>query len=428
MKDELLKPLLNVEQAVGGEFQEKGLFANFWASIFNIANAILGSGILGLAYAAKESGLVPFGSLLIIMALVTDFSLSLLVRICDKYGFTSFEEVGKAAYGVKGLRLSSFAIMLQNMGATISYTVIIGDLLPRFIKNVLRHSSRDYLFSDDSQIERALLMTLVTVVVVMPLAVQKKIGFLGFMSVVSISMMVLFAALVFIKRTSVPCPISHDDVCSADMFVFSADSVLVLPTIGFSFICHTTLLPVYHELKARSFSRMQRVTRAAIFICFILYGTSGVFGYLTFFDQTESDIMKSYLDYDENNTVIKVVQVCFIIAVTLTIPLICFPFRKTVMLGILQKKTLTNPQHYGITIATNLIVLTVSILIPKIKIVFGFFGATSAVLLMFLLPSMFYRKLMGGSKFFRGMLIVMFICGLSISVTALVGQTISVFG
>eukprot|EP01029_Cantina_marsupialis_P020091 TRINITY_DN4684_c0_g1_i2.p1 TRINITY_DN4684_c0_g1~~TRINITY_DN4684_c0_g1_i2.p1 ORF type:complete len:324 (-),score=51.66 TRINITY_DN4684_c0_g1_i2:725-1696(-) len=322
----------------------------------------------------------------------------------------------------------SIVFLFQNMGATISYTVIIGDLLPRFVKTILRHHDHDYLFSDDSHIERALLMSIVTILIVMPLSCQKKIGFLGYMSFISIAMMIMFTILVVVKQPNVPCPINPGDKCHAELFIFEADTVLVLPTIGFSFICHTTLLPVYHELKARSLNRMLKVSRTAIVCCFVLYGLSAVFGYKSFFGQTDSDIMKSYLNYDQYNKVIQIVQVSFICAVTLTIPLICFPFRKTVTLGVLQQKELTNKQHYGITLSTNIFVLVVSILIPEIKVVFGFFGATSSVMLMFLLPSLFYKKLMGGTWMEHKGLLCMFIAGILISITALTAQFISVFG
>ena len=56
-------------------------------------NAIMGSGILGLAYAARESGVVLFTLLMLMMVAFATYACILLLRMCTLTGKKSYEAV-----------------------------------------------------------------------------------------------------------------------------------------------------------------------------------------------------------------------------------------------------------------------------------------------------------------------------------------------
>ena len=141
-------------------------------------------------------------------------------------------------------------------------------------------------------------MLAVVVIVVFPLTIPKSIGFLGGSSGFSVSMILFFAVAVVIRSIGVSddCPFTGrlpaslvkdreamaEGTCELEWFSISADTSFVLPTLAFSFVCHTALLPIYTELKKRSVGRMVGVAVSSIFSCFIMYFVAGLFGYLAF--------------------------------------------------------------------------------------------------------------------------------------------------
>lgn len=85
-----------------------------------LMNAILGSGVLGQAYAARHAGIVPFLVLITAMAFAAEYGARLLLQCCEQVGVTAYEDVGHAAWSTRGRWIASTAIFLQNFGAISS--------------------------------------------------------------------------------------------------------------------------------------------------------------------------------------------------------------------------------------------------------------------------------------------------------------------
>merc|ERR1712136_565087 len=131
--------------------------------------------------------------------------------------------------------------------------------------------------------------------------------------------------------------------CEANLATLSDRWAYSIPTMTFSFVCHTAVLPIYAELKQPSAKKMQAVSNTSVSICLILYVTSALFGYLTFFNWMEAEmlLMYSYVNSADIMTLIN----------------------------------------------------TLVIFVPSIREVFGIIGATASTMLVFVLPSVFYLKL-----------------------------------
>ncbi|GAA6079890.1 probable sodium-coupled neutral amino acid transporter 6 isoform X1, partial [Tachysurus ichikawai] len=90
--------------------------SSFMFSVFNLMNAIMGSGILGLAYAMANTGVVGFSILLLLVSSLAAFSIHLLLTLCDQTGVTSYEGLGERAFNKAGKVLVAFTILIQNIG------------------------------------------------------------------------------------------------------------------------------------------------------------------------------------------------------------------------------------------------------------------------------------------------------------------------
>ncbi|KAM4664158.1 putative sodium-coupled neutral amino acid transporter 6 [Discoglossus pictus] len=281
-----------------------------------------------------------------------------------------------------------------------SYLFIIKSELPAAIAGFLSgdHTGSWYL-------DGRLLLIITSVCIVLPLALLPKIGFLGYTSSLSFFFMVYFAIVIVIKKWSIPCPLpqnltmeyiqvsNNSDECKAKLFEVSKESAFALPTMAFSFLCHTSVLPIYCELKHASKSRMQNVANLGIGLSFLIYFISALFGYLTFYDKVESELLQTYGRYLPNDNLIASVRLCILLAVLLTVPLIHFPARKAFMLLVFSSARFSYVRHIIVTLGLNIIIVLLAIYVPDIRNVFGVVGSTTSTCLLFVFPGLFYIKL-----------------------------------
>ena len=70
---------------------------------------------------------------------------------------------------------------------------------------------------------------------------------------------------------------------------------------------------------------MKKVALTSIASCFFLYFIASVFGYMTFYNYVQSDLLLTYNHSDPRNALTLVVRVCVLIGVMLTLPLTHYP-------------------------------------------------------------------------------------------------------
>ncbi|XP_033110515.1 probable sodium-coupled neutral amino acid transporter 6 isoform X2 [Anneissia japonica] len=407
----------------------------FWFSVFNLMNAILGSGILGLAFAMATSGIILFSILLVLVAFLANYSIKLLLRMCQTTGVKSYEDIGLHAIGPVGKILAASAIMAQNIGSMSSYLFIVKDELPSILSTLIgdqdAHSSNWYLNGN-------YLLLIVALTIIIPLACLPKIGFLGFTSGFSILFMLFFTVVVVVKKFMIPCPtdsnvtISEEfkvlanfstDQCKANYFTLSLKTAYVLPTMAFSFVCHTAVLPIYCELSKPTLSRMQNVATTSIGISFVMYIISALFGYLTFYGNVESNLLESYTNSDDK--LILIVRFAVVLAIVLTVPLVHYPTRKALLMVVNMLFPGTTGfswfRHLAATGVLMSIGLCLAIFVPDLKEIFGFVGAIASSSLVFTLPAFFYLYLGKEPRLSRQKIqaLLLFITGIILMLTSL---------
>uniref|UniRef100_A0A3Q4GAR4 Solute carrier family 38 member 3a n=1 Tax=Neolamprologus brichardi TaxID=32507 RepID=A0A3Q4GAR4_NEOBR len=111
---------------------------SFGMSVFNLGNAIMGSGILGLAYAMANAGVVLFLLLLTVVAVLSSYSIHLLLKSSGIVGIRAYEQLGYRAFGTPGKMAAGIAITLQNIGAMSSYLYIVKYEMPLVIQAFLK--------------------------------------------------------------------------------------------------------------------------------------------------------------------------------------------------------------------------------------------------------------------------------------------------
>lgn len=434
------------------EFQEEchpGM-TSFGMSAFNLSNAIMGSGILGLSYAMANTGILLFVILLVAVAILSLYSVHLLLKTAKEGGSLIYEKLGERAFGWPGKITAFGCITLQNIGAMSSYLFIVKYELPEVIRSFMGIEEVSGLWYTNGNY----LVVIVSLCIILPLTFLKNLGYLGYTSGFSLSCMVFFVGVVIYKKSEIPCPLpghysgnltslenttghmramhpmalnrstnegvdfkmplvnghtevdshtytngfSHDahdvdDMCKPKYFIFNSQTAYTIPILAFAFVCHPEVLPIYSELKDRSQKKMQYVSNVSITAMLIMYLLAALFGYLTFLGQVETELLHTYTRVYQFDTLILCVRVAVLVAVTLTVPIVLFPIRASIQEIMFPRRSFNWIRHIGIAaillVLNNLLV----IFVPNIRDIFGFIGASAATMLIFILPSACYIRL-----------------------------------
>ncbi|XP_063165458.1 sodium-coupled neutral amino acid symporter 2 [Candoia aspera] len=389
---------------------------SFGMSVFNLSNAIVGSGILGLSYAMANTGIALFLILLVFVSIFSLYSVHLLLKTSNEGGSLLYEQLGMKAFGMPGKLAASGSITMQNIGAMSSYLYIVKYELPLVIKafmNIGEHSGEWYWYTNGDY-----LVILVSLVLILPLSLLKNLGYLGYTSGFSLLCMVFFLIVVICKKFQIPCGVEHDlinttlnltveqlltakeinvnvtcDSCVPKYFIFNSKTVYAVPILTFSFVCHPAILPIYEELKDRTRRRMMKVSNVSFFAMFLMYLLAALFGYLTFYGNVEAELLHTYSAVLGADNLLLIVRLAVLMAVILTVPVVIFPIRSSITQLLCAGKEFSWLRHCAITGAILVFTNILVIFVPTIRDIFGFIGASAAAMLIFILPSAFYIKL-----------------------------------
>ncbi|XP_039999417.1 sodium-coupled neutral amino acid transporter 4 isoform X1 [Xiphias gladius] len=427
---------------------------SFGMSVFNLSNAIMGSGILGLSFAMANTGIVLFTVLLIAVAILSLYSVHLLLVTAKEGGSLIYEKLGERAFGWPGKMAAFGSIIMQNIGAMSSYLFIVKYELPEVIRTFLgleENSGEWYLNGN-------YLVVFVSIGIILPLSLLKNLGYLGYTSGFSLSCMVFFLGVVIYKKTQLPCPLpffyqhlsnlsmnasdmpglymlqnrsaqmdfsradvapmvlgshnSHhstgihfehhpddEDMCTPKYFVFNSQTSYTVPILAFAFVCHPEVLPIYSELKDRSRKKMQNVSNLSILAMLIMYMLSALFGYLTFYDNVEAELLHTFTRVYKFDTMLLLVRLAVLTAVTLTVPIVLFPIRSSITTLLFSGREFSWTRHMLIAAAILAFNNMLVIFVPTIRDIFGFIGSSAATMLIFILPAAFYLRLVKSLPF-----------------------------
>ncbi|KAM3926951.1 sodium-coupled neutral amino acid transporter 4 [Leptodactylus fuscus] len=428
---------------------------SFGMSVFNLSNAIMGSGILGLSYAMANTGIVLFVILLLAVAILSLYSVHLLLKTAKEGGSLIYEKLGERAFGWPGKIAAFVSILMQNIGAMSSYLFIVKYELPEVIRTFMRLEEN----SGEWYLNGNYLVIFVSVGIILPLSLLKNLGYLGYTSGFSLSCMVFFVSVVIYKKTQIPCPLpmldqhsgnltnssyhlpsammhnytlnsgvnfmmdytqegtgfnehkdnnhgsgvefeAHtDDKCKPKYFVFNSQTAYAIPILAFAFVCHPEVLPIYSELKSRSRRKMQNISNVSIAAMLAMYLFAALFGYLTFYGEVQDELLHTYTKVYKFDTLLLCVRVAVLVAVTLTVPIVLFPIRTSITTLLFPGRPFNLLRHFLIAFFLLAFNNTLVIFVPTIKDIFGFIGASAATMLIFILPAAFYLRIVKKEPF-----------------------------
>lgn len=103
------------------------------SAFMNMANSIIGAGIIGQPYALRQAGLLSGILLLVLLTLAVDWTVRLIVVNSKLSGANSFQGTVEHCFGKAGLIAISIAQWAFAFGGMVAFAVIVGDTIPHVL-------------------------------------------------------------------------------------------------------------------------------------------------------------------------------------------------------------------------------------------------------------------------------------------------------
>lgn len=389
------------------------------SAFMNMANSIIGAGIIGQPYAFRQAGLLSGVALLVGLTVVVDWTICLIVVNSKLSGANSFQGTVEHCFGRSGLVAISLAQWLFAFGGMVAFGVIVGDTIPHVLQAIwpgLRDMPVLGILAD-----RRAVIVIFILGVSYPLTLYRDIAKLAKASTLALMSMMVIIITVIIQSALVPS--ADRGSFTTPLLTINSGIFQAIGVISFAFVCHHNSLLIYGSLKTPTIDRFSRVTHYSTGISMLACMLMALAGFLTFGDKTLGNVLNNF---PADNTMVNVARLCFGLNMLTTLPLEAFVCRE-VMLNYYFPGEPFN-MHLHLIFSTSLVVsaTVLSVMTCDLGSVFELVGATSACAMAYILPPLCYIKLTSRSwKTYMAIAVVIFgCCVMVISTFQAVGKII----
>ncbi|KAL0223987.1 hypothetical protein P9112_003377 [Eukaryota sp. TZLM1-RC] len=380
MSEAAIKPLLvNVDPREG---------ASVFSTSVNLANSVIGAGVLCLGYTMHQAGAGLAFCLMICVCLLAVVSFIMLSVCCEQTGTFSYRGIAKKVFGHRSAIVVEFSVFLYTASLAIGYVVLLGHFLPSITKTLLPASAPSILTN------RNILVIIMAVVILYPLTLLPKLDALKYTSAMAIACVLFFTCCMVYRLATKSYPMP-DPKGPFIWWNFSPKALLAIPLIAVSFTAHYSVPVLYQELDKRSPKRFAVSVIATSSICLVLYSIVAFTGYFSFTDSILSDVIENYA----HNDILAIIS-RFGLSITLafSFPIVCFSMRCSFEALFLEDpKPLWRRQFVLATLLVGICV-TVAILEERIEVVLGLAGGSVGLLIGFVFPGLFFLYVTKESK------------------------------
>ncbi|KAM9940067.1 hypothetical protein OXX80_000445 [Metschnikowia pulcherrima] len=371
--------------------------SNMRMAFMNMANSILGAGIIGQPLAMKNAGLVGGVLAMALLTFLIDWTLRLIVVNAHMSRTRSYQDTVSACYGRWGRYLLLTSISSFAYGGCMAFCVIIGDTIPHVLTSMLPASvTGSELFG--WLFKRNVIIVVFTACISYPLSLNRDISKLARASGFALVGMAVIVVVTLVRGpmadAELKAPLTH-----AEKFV-NKNLFQGISVISFALVCHHNTLFIYSSIKNASTQKFATLTHWAcgVSMCFCLL--MGAPGLINFGDNIKGNILNNFRSDD---AWANVARFCFGLNMLTTFPLEIFVVRdvlKDIVLagtsslaGSTAHLELSHKQHYFITTILVFSSMSVSLFTCNLGMILELIGATSASLMAYIIPPLCYLKL-----------------------------------
>ena len=401
------------------EIPDTTLFA-LAGTTFNLLNGTTGPGLLALPLAFARCGWL-MGSLLLLLTFVFNHvSLLYLLKACLATREHSY--IGLSVRTGKQIAaLVDWASLIFFFGSCVSYLVIIGDTF-----NILTAAVGDVSGGEGSLYHGGIAMhfsflalgmlVVFTVCCLLPLSMLRSMDSLQITSGIAMICILYAIGVIVCVSPATAGPDLPTDVSRASenggsreriatpAVTFSSETLLALPTMAFCFASQSLFPPALETLhQPATYHHLQSVVDVTMYLTFGLHLIVGLAGALRYGDATAANI----LDNLPPTTSVMVARLAIVLAFAFTFPMMIFLCRmhiQSIMARMDAAPQQTDapapvaPREFHHRLVSALLVglsLLCGVLFPNIDAIFGLLGGTTAVVISFIAPAVFWDEFVG---------------------------------
>ena len=391
---------------VTGGFSFAGFDSSMQAGTFNLTNVILGSGIVALPAAIAQSGVVVGLFLILLQALVTNYSLRLLVRCALSLKVGDYEELLRACFGRRGWLTGLAAIFALDFGVMVAFLIIITDTFVPvlgFYFGTNAGAVTGAASDEGSSIfqNRTFTLVLLSFLTILPLSCARSLKQLGWVSMASVGSVIGIVALLGWKIGTGGGGLEDASIAASTAAASASSLVSHFPlstraffsafgSISFVFVCHDASFAVFQSLAQPTQRNWTRVVHAAVSTALLPMTILALCGYYAFVDApggVQGNVLNNFPPGDH---LVNVARVALGSSMILTYPLNLFMCRHAVIkwLGIPSVHHLTPAGHLGVTLALFLASLILACMFRNLGAVQSLVGGVAGSMLAFILPAL----------------------------------------
>ncbi|KAJ4307165.1 hypothetical protein N0V88_000544 [Collariella sp. IMI 366227] len=393
------------------------------SAFMNMANSIIGAGIIGQPYALKQAGLLAGTILLVVLTVIVDWTIRLIVVNSKMSGATSFQGTVERCFGRTGLIAISVAQWAFAFGGMVAFGVIVGDSIPSVLRAVwpgLREVPVLGLLA-----ERRAVIVVFTMGVSYPLALYRDIAKLAKASTLALVSMAVIVVTVVVQGMMVPME-ERGSLKDWRLLVINDGIFQAIGVISFAFVCHHNSLLIYGSLETPTIDRFSKVTHYSTSISMVACLLLALSGFLTFGDKTQGNVLNNF---PQDNTMVNIARLCFGLNMLTTLPLEAFVCREVMLNYYFPGEPFNMNLHLLFTTSLVFSAMVLSLVTCDIGSVFDLVGGTSAAAMAYILPPLCYIKLTTRSwKTYAAWAVVVFGCTVMVmSLLQAVGKMMTVY-
>ncbi|KAI0268713.1 amino acid transporter [Gloeopeniophorella convolvens] len=355
-------------------------------SIANMANSILGAGIIGLPYAISRAGFFTGMFLLVVLCGVTDWTIRLIVTNAKLSGTNSYIGIMDRCFGSSGRAAVSFFQFSFAFGGMCAFGIIIGDTIPHVVRSIFPTLPTIPVLS--LLADRQFVIALCTIGVSYPLSLYRNIHKLSIASGLALVGMIIIVTSVIFEGPLVSPLLKGDP--SKRFSIVEPGIFQAIGVISFAFVCHHNSLLIYGSLRTPTLDRFATVTHVSTAMSLVACSTMAVSGYLVFTDKTQGNILNNF---SANDTLINIARFCFGLNMFTTLPLELFVCREVVEQYFFSHEAFSMQRHVFFTTVILFASMFVSLITCDLGVMLEITGGVSATALAYIFPAACFLKL-----------------------------------
>ena len=403
------------------------------ASGAQIANTIMGAGILSIPIIMRYLGLLLGIIFIIFLAFCTIYSVFILIRCHEITGKNGFSMLGKITMGKFGSILIKVIIIINNLGFCIAYFRIFGEVVQTIIQGWV--SPESFWANNRHNFIYIIICSFImfSFIFIKNLSALKKVAYMG------VSVVLIFSlglTLLFIHKGI------HHYLDSNISWIFLkpncsfSEAFHVIPSVFLAFLFQFNVFPIYLSLKEKNLETMMKATKIGVGYSLFIFLIVGIVGFLLYGLNMNDTLLNNFSDdmtkFRDISGFIKfliiIISVSFVTTCLTSFPILYLSLRENFVnslifcmknMNIKEKKDnnknfISEKGLLIITVALYILIIVMAIVLPKLKTIFSIVGATAGTFIAFILPNLFYIRICKISKKNYNLFLPMFFFGLGV--------------